>query len=187
MLESLPAVGAAGREYEAVSPELVLVDPELARRARRALTAPPLPVSPPTVRPTVRRRSGRLLVVATASMLGCAVALATPWLVPASPERRSEHTATVRSTPTPVARPLRFSWAAVRGAHSYRLVLYRGGTRIYEAVTTVPERTLPLSWKLGAETFRLTRGTYRWVVTPRLGATPPFREGKPIVDASYTF
>ena len=71
-------------------------------------------------------------------------------------------------------------------AHSYRLDLYRGRTRIYEAVTTLPERTVPLRWKLDGRTFRLTRGTYRWVVTPRLGASPPFREGKPIVDATYT-
>jgi hypothetical protein len=182
MLESLPAGGAAEREDDAVSPELVLVDPELARRERRALSVP-RPVAPPTSR--AASRAGRLRFLPPALILGCALAL-TALLVPAAAVRRAAEMAKVHPTPAPVGQPLRFSWAAVPGAHSYRFVVYRGGTRLYEALTTMPEQTVPVRWTLGERTFRLERGTYRWVVTPRLGASPPFREGKPIVDATYT-
>ena len=137
MLESPFAVAAAELEHEPVSPELVLVDPDLARRARRALIVHPQPPSPsaPSSAPPQRR----LLVVATALILGCGAT--TIWLLggepaptPPAPQARS---------PAPLEEPLRFTWAPVLDAHSYRLDLYRGTTRIYSAVTTLPERTVP--------------------------------------------
>ena len=179
MLESPFAVAAAELEHEPVSPELVLVDPDLARRARRALIVHPQPPSPsaPTSAPPQRR----LLVVATALILGCGAT--TIWLLGGEPALTPP--ASQARSPAPLEEPLRFTWAPVLDAHSYRLDLYRGTTRIYSAVTTLPERTVPLRWKRDGRTFRLTRGTYRWVVTPRLGASPPSHEGKPIVDATY--
>ena len=166
---------------EPVSPELVLVDPDLARRARRALIVHPHHAAPPSASSSATPRR-RLLAVATALIVGCGAT--TVWLLggepaptPPAPQARS---------PAPLEEPLRFTWAPVPDAHSYRLGLYRGTTRIYSAETALPELTVPLRWKLYGRSFRLTRGTYRWVVTPRLGASPPFREGKPIVDATYT-
>ncbi|MCP9487771.1 MAG: hypothetical protein MSC30_18170 [Gaiellaceae bacterium MAG52_C11] len=72
------------------------------------------------------------------------------------------------------------------GAKSYRLEFYRGRTRIYEAVTKEPRHALPLRWTFGGKPYRLSNGTYRWVVTPRLGAPGALRDGDPIVNASYT-
>ncbi len=82
--------------------------------------------------------------------------------------------------------PPQFTWAPVAGAHSYRLVLYRSGARIYEAVTKKPRQTLPLRWTFGGKPYRLSKGSYRWVVIPRLGAPGALRDGDPIVNASYT-
>ena len=101
MRASSPAVETPGLKYEAVSPELVLVDPELARRARRALSMPrPVPSS-------TLSRSRRLLVVPPA-ILGSALALTTV-VLPVWAVHRSEGTVKVNPTPAPVKQPLRFS------------------------------------------------------------------------------
>ena len=88
--------------------------------------------------------------------------------------------------PAALLAPPLFTWPAVPGARSYRLVLYRGGTRIYEAVTLRPRQALPLRWTFGGKRYRLKKGTYRWVVLPRLNTKGALRDGKAIVDASYT-
>jgi hypothetical protein len=184
--------GADAFGYEVISPELVLVDPELARHARRAHSSPTLNVRAAAPEPPAPAAWHHLAVVSTAVTLGCVVAMAA-WLVVATsdaPNGPASGAVAAGPPSAPLAadavQPLRFTWAAVPGAHSYRLVFYRGRTQIYEAVTNVPRRTLPLRWTFNGQTFRLTSGTYRWVVIPRLGPSAPFREGEPIVDASYT-
>lgn len=90
------------------------------------------------------------------------------------------------STDTAPARPPQFIWAPVPGAKSYRISFFRGRALVYSAVTTVPRHTLPLRWKFAGKGYRLTKGTYRWVVVPRRAAPGGARDRTPVVDATYT-
>ena len=198
----MPRESVHTRLVEPVSPELALVDPELAARAREVLPVPPptppaLP-EPPRLRlilserliprdsaePVARTRRARphLAAAVVAAAIGLAGAA---WLPPsreAAPERR---VAPAAPAADPLA-PAQFTWAPAAEARTYLFVLYRRGRPVYEASTSVPRLVLPLRWSFGGEPQRLRGGTYRWVVVPRYGAIDSLREGDPIVDALYT-
>lgn len=223
--QGAPNDQGAPDDHGPISPELALVDPELAARAREALPArpvtflpPPRPApgihlvaaEPPDSAPRERRFSQSVLVLLAAGVLLASVGSATALLL----DRRGEGTAplvegreptaptTVRSEPVrqtppptvpvpapplpdPVTAPV-FTWAPVAGAQSYRFVLFRGGIRIYEVVTRTSRHALPRRWTFGGKPHRLSTGTYRWVVIPRLRVAGGLRDGKAVVDASYT-
>jgi len=86
--------------------------------------------------------------------------------------------------PAPLVPP-QFIWAPLPGVKGYRVTFYRGGTRIYSTVAAEPRHTLPLHWTFGGKRYRLSPGSYRWVVVPRMVTAEGVREGKAIVEASY--
>ena len=181
-----------------VSPELALVDPGLAERAREelptppdtlealALTEPRLPA--PARRP--RRWPGRL--VTWAALLGLLAgagfvvgsrAVETPTAAssqrsmeaqpPAAqpPEQVNEPAARPRA-PSPstgaAPAPRRFAWVPVAGATGYHVELFRGPALIFRGETTKPEILIRRSWRFNGRRRALRPGTYRWYVWPRV-------------------
>lgn len=201
---------AALDEQELISPELALVDPELAARARAALPARVSYLPAPPARalrlvvaelPSDGQPSGisqHPVLFAAAAFVAGAVAATAAWtLLPLSSDQSSPPPAfpsttlgTASPAPTPPAlsklAPPHFTWPPVAGARSYRFEFLQAGTRIYAVVTTEPRQTLPLRWMFLGKAHRLGPGTYRWLVIPRLGAPGSLRDGDPVVDATYT-
>jgi hypothetical protein len=180
-----------------VSPELVLVDEELAAWARLRLRedlvaseaalrnseAARIAVSThaesvesggPTVaswQPTARRRVPRAVyVVAVAALL----AALTAYL------RASTHSSSRRASVgavAPGASSIAFAWPPVPQARYYTFSLFRGPTTIFNARQAGRERlVLPRSWAYGGRRFRLVGGVYHWRVLAffgKRGARPP--------------
>ena len=163
-----------------LSPELVLVDRELAVWARlrleeeavaaRAAAAatdaaavePPAAVTDIDQGRRETRRPLRRLWLATA--VTAAVVAGVAVYVRASTDSASKPTAAAETTPTPSG-PVPFAWPSVHGARRYVFTLSRGRTVIYRAETTARQLALKHSWRYQGRQFRLTRGSYRWRVT----------------------
>ena len=159
---------------EPVTPELALVDPDLAARARQSSTthAPTEAVVASEGRDASRSRSSELAddVDWTASSFRIAVVVlmvASAFLGPAVSDlmtRRSDAGASVpsaqigsRRAPDLRVSPIRvLRWQGVAGATLYDLVLWRDGVRMLDIWPHVPRANVP--------TASLEPGTYRWVV-----------------------
>jgi len=150
-----------------ISPELALVDPELAAAARVLLPVPgsfglrasPLP---PIARPTQSgRRLSPALVVA-----GCALAVAFV-LSPSKPSGNPTQGLAQRAT--------EYTWPAVPGARGYRVALVRDGRLAYEATSPTSSMALPAS-------LRLAPGRYTWSATPISETGAPAR---PVVEETF--
>jgi hypothetical protein len=167
-----------------ISPELVLVDPELAVVARRLLpdpgafgrAAPPaeladdarlVPTKPRTGVSRRRRLRRPLVLLAAVSLIVAAVfigyarsSVPRPSLAPPTTDPRLRQ-AGPRSAQT-------IRWAQVRGATYYDLVLWRDGKRVLDL------------WPTSARVLlhdRLAPGRYRWFVYPGFGAKASQRYG----------
>lgn len=57
-------------------------------------------------------------------------------------------------------------WPPVSGADGYRVSLYRSGRLVYSAVRRSAHLRLSRSWVYRGKRYRLTAGSYRWVVWP---------------------
>jgi len=204
-----------------ISPELVLVDPGLAPRARAllpefpasALSRPPQREPARTHAPAPARfrrpwSHPRLLAVAGIAVAGVVAAGAwklehgpgradrsasrSPTAVPRPPVTRTTatrapvaksapaHTGRIASVASP-----HFVWPPSPGAVGYRMALYRAGRKIFEEDVKAAGLTMPGAWTYDGRLQRLTRGTYRWVVWPRLASGGTFGLGQPIVSARY--
>jgi hypothetical protein len=152
-----PAVTDAG----AISPELVLVDPDLRADALARLPPPawhlparpaPLPAAaaPAPAPATTRRERGRLGRLGAALVAAVAVAagvLELPQLV--------ERGGTASTSTVPPGRLL--VWAPARDASGYRILVVQGERIVVDTVTPRPKLRLDLP-----------RGAYRWWVWPIL-------------------
>jgi len=87
----------------------------------------------------------------------------------------------IRLRPTVALPPL--VWAPAHGARTYRVELWRGGKRVLVLRKSSPRVQLPKTWRYGKRTFRLTAGSYVWVVKPGRIRGGVLRFGKPIVHA----
>jgi hypothetical protein len=199
---------------EPISPELALVDPELRRRALACLPDPPwmafaLPaatkrdaVPAPAPQPKPRRRAGRLAIAAILIAVVVAALLAVELTRPAPaveevPAGEAAADAPVRSAAASRGShllrhvaghgPLReFAWAPVRGAAAYRFALARGTAEILSARTPEARIAIPHSWRYDGRAYRLTPGTYRWVVRPAFRSHGGIRYGSPVVSSRLT-
>ena len=192
---------------EHLSPELALIDPELAQKAREQLGDPPRPQPaaqsfeqqpPPPPRRRRRRRAlgvGTLAVLAVAS--GAGVGIAARQLLnddlPGSAKPSSSApalTSPQRPAQTPVGgsaaseSPRTFGWVPVERARYYRVSFFRGKTKIFETWPKRPPLVLPARWTYKGRAHRLGPGVYRWIVRPGFGPRRQERYGEPIVDAS---
>lgn len=161
--------------YEAISPELALVDPVLADAARGRLPDPPVPAPRPLPARPARRRALPSVPFAAAAAVTLAL-LATAAAELRSAEREPAARATAAEL---VAAPGQtFTWAATAGAAAYEFQLFRGAERIYRARSVQPRLQLQAAPVL-------TPGRYRWYVWPvPPGAVRP--AGAAIVSAALT-
>jgi hypothetical protein len=150
-----------------ISPELALVDPELAAEARRSLPepAPVVPAERVAARPG---RRPRLVVAAAALLVGSAAALvlargdaevvpeaATVGVLGAKKVDRTPP----RSLPASGGPSRVFTWQETEGAAFYYVVFLRNGKTFHTAETANP-------WLRVPDRLKFPPGAYRWSVRP---------------------
>jgi hypothetical protein len=164
---------------EEISPELALVDAELAAEARTSLPDPPQ-LDPPK-RPKRRRRRRTAFALVGVLVLGAAAGVVLfEQTREAEPRERTGVLAAAktlaeppRSLPTPPGQaPRLYTWAPSEGAAYYQVTFVRDGRTFHSAETPNPWLKLP-------ETLRFPPGTYRWSVQPAL----PGDDGVSLEDA----
>jgi hypothetical protein len=188
---------------EPLSPELALVDPELAERARRALPEPPVeveppaqptPPAPPSPRPPrgIVRRLGVPVLLASVFLN---VVLLREKLDPAPTARpaqpaiavvagaeaevpRKAKLAPAAAKPAPRQRPKvarrTISWPAAERAVAYDVIVWRGHRRIADVWTEKPHLDVAVL-RCG---HQLAPGRYLWFVYPVRSRAAPRRYGR---------
>lgn len=178
-----------------LSPELVLVDPELAVWARirlqeeavaAAVAAAAEPAPALSNREAVHeveldRRPRSLVPLAIATTAVAAIIAAVAIVLRPSADNLSKSTAAAATAPSAT---VPFAWPSVRGARRYVFTLSRGETVIYRAGTTAEQLALKRSWTYQGRRFRLTRGAYHWRVTAVGGS--PAGDARVVVSAPFS-
>jgi hypothetical protein len=187
---------------EPLSPELALVDPELAERARRALPEPPLEAEPPSppappARPSrpPRELVRRLGVGVLLGSLFLNVVMLREKLDPAPAARPAQPTVAVvagaeaeappkakpaqaTAKPAPRQRPKvarrTISWPAAERAVAYDVIVWRGHRRIADVWTEKPRLDVAVL-RCG---HQLAPGRYLWFVYPVRSRAAPRRYGR---------
>ena len=180
-----------------ITPELALIDPELAAAARAALPDPgafhlhasrstgPLrtaPVTSPADTPSrplaLYRRPGLVLV----GLLAAAMVYALPFDVSEGNDEPNRQAAPAPhdSVSAGRARPsgTTFAWSRIQNAQSYRLDVRRAAEVVYTTQTKATKAALPSN-------PRLPRGTYSWRVAPIYELSPAGDIGPPIVEGTF--
>src|SRR5919198_229272 len=168
MADDMSSVG------DPISPELALVDPELADRARRDLAEH-----------RERLRRERRLAAAPATPETPLPAASAPRLIyMPRPARTRLPAPPAPAAITRTARPRTFVWLPVRGSTFYEIRIFRNDREIFEARTRKARLTLPRTWRYGGTSYRLKPGAYRWLVLPGFGARTRPRYGAAVVSAT---
>ena len=187
----------------AISPELALVDPELAAVARAALYEPGqfLPASAAQAQPPARAkpasaarvvaphppagnarpsRRRRLLVAGTAS-IAALLLLGFRWHQPEATTANVDVPQAVQhARALQDARNARkYAWPAVPGARAYTVLIRRGQSPIYTATTSSSTYTLPTA-------FHFAPGRYTWSATPIRGGHTDGLPTRPVVEVTFT-
>jgi hypothetical protein len=168
-------------ELGAQSPELALVDPELAAAARAALADRPWEafVSLPVeifdleagrryARVPARHafRSGRLASIAAAVLAASGVALLTAATPGGGVDLRQPDERSAVPAPSPRSQPVAqtFSWVPAPNASAYEFQLFRGAERVFRARVEQPRLELPRRWRERDRAHTLEPGNYVWYV-----------------------
>jgi hypothetical protein len=190
-MTALPDGDLRRPDPEHVSPELALVDPELASALRAGLARAPRPSSPAAPGARIRvpapappaRPAWRAAAVASAILVALFVLVdlrvggrnegapgvetAQLGTVPPSTGRKPGQTAPKGRKPTPAApASRRFAWAPVAGASGYEVEFFRGESRVFSGRSSRAALTLPARWRIAGRRESLTPGRYRWYVWP---------------------
>jgi hypothetical protein len=178
-------------ELDPISPELALVDPELARAARAllpdlphggahavvpALDEPRSGLEPVADVPRPRRR-GRLLSAAGLIAVGVLLTLFTGRESGSAPvQQHAKSVADAVSPPSKRASSAAvhaaalpgqtFVWVAIPGASAYEFQLFQSGERIFRARVAKPRLALRGRWRQDGRPYALVPGDYRWYVWP---------------------
>jgi hypothetical protein len=192
-----------------VSPELVLVDPELRARLLPQLTSFDVPdvlrerspiviaqpvVSLETVAPLEtreRRHSERgrslLVTLIAASVTINALFVYSKWdddvrsaAVPVAARADSTPASSSLSTTTQALVAPTISWQPVTGASYYNLVLWRGHRRILDLWPTSTRVILPGAWDYRGQRGSVSPGRYLWFAYPGFGPKTSAHYGTPV-------
>jgi hypothetical protein len=187
-----------------ISPELALIDPQLAAAARALLPDPgqfrpasglrayagmrlPLPrkplETPPTTGPTHRARHvAAVCVLAAAAIAAGALGLmASTWdHAAAQPSARNAAPRSLlqarAARQAHIART--YTWPAVPGAEAYQIKIMRGQRQVYEATTRKPALQLPAE-------LHLQPGRYTWTATPLLNKSSLNPTARPVIEETF--
>ncbi len=158
-------------ELTLLSPELALVDPELAAAARAALAERPWEAFAPLgveIRLPAPRvfKSRRLTSIAAALLAASGVALLTAATPDGGIDVRRPVASSALPAPSPRSQPLAqtFSWVPVPNAGAYEFQLFRGAKRIFRARVEQPRLELPRRWRESNRAHTLEPGNYVWYV-----------------------
>jgi hypothetical protein len=193
-----------------ISPELVLVDPELRARLLSQVTSSDVPdvlrvrprvvvaqsevgsesVAPSDTRERGHRERGRSMVVTliAASLTINALFIYSKWnddvrtaAVPVV--ARADSTPTQSSLSTTTMQDLSaatISWQPVAGASYYNLVVWRGHRRILDLWPTSTRVRLPQTWDYHGVRGSVSPGRYLWFAYPGFGPKASAHYGTPV-------
>jgi hypothetical protein len=170
---------------ELISPELALVDPELAARARAALPDPGtfhLSSSDSTSTSAQRISRSRRSTLAPIALAMAAIVCASPVVVWQSRSGSSIASPVSRSVaPAESARPsgTTFTWPRVQNAEAYRLDVRHAADVVFTIRTPTTRAALPIN-------PTLPRGAYSWRVAPVFNLKTVASVGAPIVEGVFT-
>lgn len=182
-----------------ISPELVLVDPELARLARSSLGEPgsfgaPRPPTgprlqfvvnvPPTPEdrvPPRRRRGARtmLALAAAVGLLGVGALTVSGATITWMGSHGGRHpTATPESSPLPKSHGQEaltpsarlLTWPRVPAASYYDFILWHDGRRVLDEWPNEPRSMVPVAWSFRGVAYTLVPGRYDWFAYAGFGA-----------------
>jgi hypothetical protein len=187
-----------------ISPELALIDPQLAAAARALLpdpgqfrpasdrqahaglriTVPRKPLqTPPTTGRTHRakRATAVCVLAATAIAAGALGLMASKWdRAAAQPSaRNAPPRSLLQARAARHARIARtYTWPAVPGADSYQIKIMRGQRPVFEATTRKPALQLPAE-------LHLHPGRYTWTATPQLNNASLSPTARPVIEETF--
>jgi hypothetical protein len=178
-------------EHTPLSPELALIDPEI---AASALAVAPEPRIVAPVRPVTRRRRRRRLAVPRdlkVALAGLLAGLAVGVLVTrlgAPTSTASAGVAPVRPAATTirVGRPVTIRWAPKPSSSYFDVVLRRDGRRVLDAWPLGQKFALPAAWRYRGKRYKLGPGRYAWYVYPGVGARADGRYGGLLASGRFT-
>jgi hypothetical protein len=150
-----------------ISPELALVDPELAAEARAAL--PDAPVAGPTARRARRRRPRLALTVGVLAAIG----LAAGFVLLMKGESGRPQASSPGGAPSSL-----YTWRPSAGAAYYDVALVRDGRPIRVLRTED-------SWVRLPTTLTFAPGNYRLTVRPAVPGEAGVQLGTPIVERTF--
>lgn len=179
-----------------ITPELALIDPELAAAARARLPEPgafrpawstrpeqAIPCSPVRQRDTTaaarartrRRHHGTLAVVGALVVSAAAIALGVTHPGSRDGAKRAE---TERATSSRTVAPgWTFAWPDVPGAQTYRITIMRGDRRVLETTTAASSLELPTSLAFPPGRYTLSATAHR------AGSSGP--TGRPVIEETF--
>ena len=192
---------------EQISPELVLVDPELASRARASLNglwsgagdyesrAGKRPVGLSRVEATRRRQGIRTVAVVAAMLAAGGLLSVASWTLGRRAQKPAQETARQPRRPLLSSRATAqvpedpgakrtFVWLRHEGASYYHLVIQRRGRTIFEAWPRSPKLTFDAG-STKQPRIAFPRGEYVWSVRPGFGQRARHRYGPPIVRSTW--
>jgi hypothetical protein len=191
----------------AITPELALVDPEVAAVARALLPEPgaflpawistgvnrgtpprpalTLPATPESVPPKRRRTRRRAALAVVGVLTGVAAALALTVTHSAIPGTNAtvsgtgiEDAATSLATARHSRAGRTYAWPDVPGARAYRVTIMQGRRPFFETTTAKPTLELPAA-------VELPPGRYTLSATPQSESSLRESAGRPVIEETF--
>jgi len=76
-------------------------------------------------------------------------------------------------------------WRGVKKAHFYNVQLYRKGRKLLSLWPSRTSLKLHKRWSYQGRSFRMTRGSYTWIVWPAFGSRKTPRYGSMVGQSTF--